>query len=163
MKIHKTAHTALRFSRINRETRFFPQILPHKNIPGPSAFYRKKRMKNAEDKAWIAKIAGSSYFLLLGIAYAALEAVSGHFSFADAGVLLWSAIPIIINKRWMHLLFGGLNLLVWSYVAIAILVKGSGNALTLVAVSSLDVLSIVSALLLVYAAVNISEQRFSLI
>jgi hypothetical protein len=117
----------------------------------------------AQQKAWIAKIAGSCYFILIGFAYAVMELVSGHFDIADFGVLVWSCLPILINKRWMYLCFGGLNLMIWSYIAVAMLVKGLSDVVPLLVISLVTLGAIVSALLLIYSAVNISEKRFSLI
>jgi len=117
----------------------------------------------AQQKAWIAKIVGSCYSILIGFAYSVMELVSGHFSFGDFGVLIWSCLPILINKRWMYLCFGGLNLLIWSYLALAIVFKGAGDFVSLLVMSSVTLGAIVAASLLIYSAVNISEKRFSLI
>jgi hypothetical protein len=117
----------------------------------------------AQEKAFIAKIFGSCYFILIGFIYAIMELVSGRFDFADLGVLLWSCLPLLINKRWMHLCFGGLNLLIWTYVAMGIIPKGVGSFGPLLIVSTVTLTAIVSAILLIYSAVSISEKRFSLI
>lgn len=117
----------------------------------------------AQQKAWMAKIFGSCYFILLGFTYAIMELVSGHFSFADLCVLLWACLPILINKRWLYVLFGGVNLMVWSYIALGIMVKGGGEAIGLLVISVVTAGSVVASLLLIYSAISISEKRFSLI
>lgn len=117
----------------------------------------------AQEKAWIAKIVGSCYFILIGFAYAIMELVSGHLTLGDLGVLLWVGLPLLINKRWMYLLFGCLNLLIWAYVAMAILVEGTGDVVGLIIISSVTFGAIVAALFLIYSAISISEKRFSLI
>lgn len=116
-----------------------------------------------QEKAWIAKIVGSCYFILIGFSYAVMELVSGQFDLADLGVLFWSCIPLLINKRWMYLCFGSMNLLIWTYVGIAILAKGGGGFLPLLIISSITLAAIISSMMLIYSAVSISEKRFSLI
>jgi hypothetical protein len=117
----------------------------------------------AQEKAFIAKIVGSCYFILIGFSYAIIELVSGEFDFADLGVLLWSCLPLLINKRWMHICFGVLNLLIWTYVAMGIVSKSFTDFVSLLVVSTVTFAAIVSAILLLYSAVSISEKRFSLI
>ena len=117
----------------------------------------------AQQKAWIAKIVGSCYFVLLGFVFSIMELVSGNFGFVDFGVLLWSCLPILINKRWMYLCFGALNLVIWSYVGLAILVKGNADVIAMIVISAITAGAIVAALLLIYSAISISEKRFSLI
>ena len=121
-------------------------------------------MENAaQEKAWIAKIAGSCYFVLTGFAYAITKLVSGHFDFADLGVLLWSCLPILINKRWMYLCFGVLNLVIWSYFALSVFGEISFDLVSVAVMAFATFGAIVSALLLIYSALSISEKRFSLI
>jgi hypothetical protein len=117
----------------------------------------------AQQKAWIAKIVGSCYFVLIGFAYSVMELVAGQFTFGDFGVLVWSCLPMLINKRWMYLCFGGLNLFIWAYLALEIIFKGNIEFVSLLVISSVAFGALVSAMLLIYSAVNISEKRFSLI
>ncbi|CAM3331552.1 hypothetical protein FLLO111716_04510 [Flavobacterium longum] len=117
----------------------------------------------AQQKAWMAKIFGSCYFILLGFTYAIMELVSGHFSFADLCVLLWACLPILINKRWLYVVFGGVNLLVWSYIALGMMVISGGDAVGLLFMAIITAGAVVASLLLIYSAISISEKRFSLI
>ncbi len=117
----------------------------------------------SQQKAWIAKIVGSCYFILIGFVFGVMELVTGNFGVFDLGMLLWSILPILINKRWMYLCFGALNLLIWTYIGIAILVEGGSDIMAIIVISSVTVGAIVSALLLIYSAISISEKRFSLI
>lgn len=117
----------------------------------------------AQNKAWIAKIVGSGYFILLGLIYTVMEMVSGDFALMDLSVLLWVCLPVLLNKRWLHLIFGSLNLIIWSYAGMAILVNGVSEVWSLVIISGVTLLSIVAALMLIYSALSISEKRFSLI
>jgi len=117
----------------------------------------------AQQKAWIAKIVGSCYFILIGFVFGVMELVSGNFDFFGFCVLLWSVLPILINRRWMYLCFGSFNLLIWSYVGIAIIAKGIGGLVPLIVISSVVIGAIIAAFLLIYSAISISEKQFSLI
>lgn len=116
----------------------------------------------AQNKAWIAKIVGSGYFVLLGFTYSIMQLASGHFAFMDFGVMLWVCLPLLLNKRWLYVVFGSLNLAIWLFAAIKIMAEGA-DVLSMAIISGVSLLSIVAALLLIYSAVHISGKRFSLV
>lgn len=51
------------------------------------------------------RIAGI-FFLLAGIVYALPTLTCSHFSWVEIAILLCSMLPLIINKAWLHKVFG---------------------------------------------------------
>ena len=119
-------------------------------------------METTQEKAWIAKIVGACYFILLGFVYTIMQIVWNQFSFSDLGVLLWVSLPLMINKRWLYLTFGALNLVIWFYVALSLFAKSPGEPMILLA-SGITMGSVVAAFLMIYSALNISAKKFNLI
>lgn len=48
----------------------------------------------------------SVYFLLIGICFAIPTISFQHFSFPEIGVLILSALPVIIHRQWLYKAFG---------------------------------------------------------
>lgn len=128
-------------------------------------------MGNYTDKTGKAKLFGSLFFVLLATFNLFMNVAHNVFSGFDLGLLLLTCLPLLLNRRLVYLIFGGLAAFLTIYIGFAFTVENVntlnankiGPAWGYVVGYSLISLSLFSAVLLVYAGISISDKRFSLI
>ena len=110
-----------------------------------------------------ARIIGSGYFILLALINLVISMSAGYFEMSFIYILLIVSVPLLFNKRQICLWFGILYFLVWSYVGMAIMVKGINDPVAIVVLPIVTLFALFCSMLLVYAGVTVSKKEFSLI
>jgi hypothetical protein len=67
-------------------------------------------------KVKLARLAGSGYFLLLGLVNLIAMAVNNKLGWRDFVLLAFLATPLILRKKIYYLFFGALGALFWLYM-----------------------------------------------
>jgi hypothetical protein len=69
----------------------------------------------AHSKVKKAKLAGSVYFILLGLMNIINTTSGGRLHWKDAAILVLFCTPLLVNKKIYYLLFGGAAAALWLY------------------------------------------------
>ncbi|MBK1894928.1 hypothetical protein [Chryseobacterium paridis] len=65
----------------------------------------------------------SFYFIGLALVNLIMDSVNGNFVFFDIIFVILAGLPLLINKKWMYQLFGGLMSFISVYIIFAVFVS----------------------------------------
>lgn len=124
-------------------------------------------------KRKLAKLWGSIYFIVLGLANLIGTAIYSELGWKDFLILALFCTPLLVNKKIYYLLFGGASVLLWGSLIYAVFVRHrevvrgvreySNPDMSLAASSGLGYLftfvSLFFALCVLYAGMSDSEEK----